>query len=99
MSTDPRSSTQVRGAQAGGAHTGTVQAIYIQGMTCQGCVRSVRAALEQAVPGLGVEVELASGTVLFDRAVAESVVRDAVEGAGYDYAGPVAADSQANAQN
>ena len=68
-----------------------ISAFTVQGMTCQGCVRSVTAALQQAVPGLGVDVELASGTVMLDRAVAASTLRDAIEDAGFDYAGPAPA--------
>lgn len=68
-----------------------ISALLVHGMTCQGCVRSVTAALQQAVPGLAVDVELASGTVLLDRPVPAATLRDAVENAGFDYAGPAPA--------
>lgn len=61
----------------------------VQGMTCGGCVASVRRVLE-ALPGVSkVDVTLQPGqaTVAYDptRVTAEAL-RDAVQNAGYDVA-------------
>lgn len=69
----------------------------VRGMTCEACVHRVRAALE-SVPGVGdVRVELASGlaSVKLDptRATA-TLLKDAVESAGYEPGDPVPAPPQ-----
>jgi copper chaperone len=64
--------------------------LKIDGMTCAGCVRSVKKVLEE-VPGVhGAEVSLERGeaVVQFDRARSNqdpvAVLKAAVEAAGYD---------------
>ena len=61
----------------------------VQGMTCGGCVASVRRVLE-ALPGVSkVDVTLQPGkaTVAYDPArVTSEALRDAVQNAGYDVA-------------
>jgi copper chaperone len=53
--------------------------LKVQDMTCNHCVGTVRKALEQALPGQEIRVDLASHKVEFtgDRAVAEAAIRDA----------------------
>ena len=61
----------------------------VVGMTCGHCVNAVTEEVSQ-VPGVSaVDVDLASGglTVTSDTPVEESVVRAAVEEAGYEVAG------------
>ena len=61
----------------------------VRGMTCGGCVASVRRVLE-ALPGVSkVDVTLQPGqaTVAYDPArVTPEALRDAVQNAGYDVA-------------
>lgn len=61
--------------------------LQIDGMTCQGCVKSVTRAL-QAVAGVtGVQVDLASGKAVVDfdqQQVTPAALTAAVEEAGYD---------------
>jgi copper chaperone len=61
--------------------------LKVYGMTCQGCVRSVKTVLER-VPGVSsAEVDLARGEakVVFDPARATpGALRAAIEDAGYE---------------
>ncbi len=59
----------------------------VEGMTCGGCVASVKRALDAA--GVQAEVSLQAGTATVREPVDPDVVREAVEGAGFDYGGPV----------
>jgi copper chaperone len=63
--------------------------LKVQGMTCQGCVRSVKKVLE-GVPGVNdaeVSLERGEARVSFDPARAgPAQLRDAVEQAGYGVA-------------
>lgn len=59
----------------------------VQGMTCGGCARSVSAAIEAAIPGTKVEVELDGGKVKVTGEHRGEAVRDAVEDAGFEFAG------------
>jgi len=61
----------------------------VDGMTCNGCVRSVTNALNRALPDLSVDVSLADGTVTISGAHSADQIAEAVEGAGFDYTGPV----------
>ena len=58
----------------------------VNGMTCEGCSRSVAKAIETAIPGAVVEVDLASGRVSVTGGAA-SLVAQAIEDAGFDYGG------------
>jgi copper chaperone len=53
--------------------------LIVNDMTCNHCVGTVRNALETALPGARVEIDLASHKVSFtgDRARAETAIRDA----------------------
>ena len=59
--------------------------IRISGMHCQNCVNSVTSALN-AIDGVSAEVSLKDNRaeVSYDRAVDESVLKQAVEGAGFE---------------
>lgn len=62
---------------------------HVEGMTCQGCVNSVTRAIQRLVPTAEVSVELNGGRVKVSRTAPEATVRQAVEGAGFTYAGPL----------
>jgi copper chaperone len=65
-----------------------MEATYkVDGMTCGGCASSVTKAIQRLSPALEVEVILDAGWVLVKGAHEESAVKDAVEGAGFDFAG------------
>jgi copper chaperone len=53
--------------------------LSVNDMTCDHCVGTVRKALEQALPGAPITVDLATHKVSFtgDRAKAEAAIRDA----------------------
>ncbi|MCH7942309.1 MAG: heavy-metal-associated domain-containing protein [Proteobacteria bacterium] len=59
----------------------------VNGMTCEGCSRSVTKAIEAAIPGAKVEVDLVAGRVSVEGGEASQVAQ-AVEDAGFDYGGP-----------
>jgi copper chaperone len=64
--------------------------LTVTGMSCMGCVNSVK-NLVSALPGVaGVRVDLASGRVevVHDPALADVLaIRQAIEGGGYQVAG------------
>ena len=64
--------------------------LNVKGMTCMGCVRSVKNVLEP-IPGVGnVEVVLETGkvTLAFDPAQSNiNAFKSAIEDAGYDVIG------------
>jgi len=62
-------------------------AYKVDGMTCGGCARSVSNAIVKAAPAAAVTVDLATGTVMVDGGVPPETVRQAVEAAGFDFAG------------
>lgn len=58
--------------------------IMIEGMGCQNCVHHVTAALE-ALDGVNdVNVSLSENCATVDTMVEDSILKDAVEDAGYD---------------
>ena len=59
----------------------------VTGMTCEGCVRAVTNAIQRAVPGAGVEVDLASGKVTVEGADDEQAIAQAVDDAGFGFEG------------
>jgi copper chaperone len=64
------------------------QASYkIGGMTCGGCISSVTKALQQALPGVAVEVELESGLAHLKGQHDPKDVAETVEAAGFDFLG------------
>ncbi|MEU4576556.1 heavy-metal-associated domain-containing protein [Nonomuraea sp. ATR24] len=58
----------------------------VSGMTCGGCAGTVKTELGKISGVTAVDIELATGrvTVTGDGPVDEALVRDAVEGAGYE---------------
>ena len=58
----------------------------VLGMTCGGCAKSVTNAILDVAPGAQVDVDLAAKTVTVDGAD-EGAVKQAVEDAGFEYAG------------
>ncbi len=63
----------------------------VSGMTCGGCVRSVTNAITARDSAAKVEVDLPTGVVTVDGDLSEDTVKDAVEGAGFDFGGRAAA--------
>ncbi len=59
----------------------------VGGMSCEGCLRSVTKAIEAAIPGARVEVDLAAGRVSVTGGEASQVAQ-AVDDAGFEYGGP-----------
>jgi copper chaperone len=62
--------------------------IHVTGMTCGGCVNSVRRAVERVLPQVKSEIELGSGKLRFDvpaQDVRDSVAKvvAAIEAAGF----------------
>jgi copper chaperone len=62
-------------------------AYRIDGMSCDGCARAVTRALEAALPGAAVRVDLAAGRATVAGEAAEAEIRRAVERAGFVFAG------------
>lgn len=61
----------------------------VDGMTCGGCARSVGNAVKTAAPTVEVvHVDPAKGTLEVRGAHDPSVLREAIEDAGFDWAGP-----------
>lgn len=58
--------------------------LKVDGMTCGGCVSSVKRALQALDANASVDVDLQSKTVKIDTAVELHAVKAAVEDAGYD---------------
>jgi copper chaperone len=63
----------------------------VSGMTCGGCVRSVTNAITARDGSARVEVDLPAGIVSVEGDLSEDAVKDAVEGAGFDFGGTAAA--------
>jgi len=63
----------------------------VSGMTCGGCVRAVTNAITARDAGAKVEVDLPTGIVSIEGNLSEDTVKDAVEGAGFDFGGAAAA--------
>ncbi|MBU6292124.1 MAG: heavy-metal-associated domain-containing protein [Burkholderiales bacterium] len=58
--------------------------LKVDGMTCGGCVSSVKRALQALDANASIDVDLQSKTVKIDTAVELHAVKAAVEDAGYD---------------
>ena len=57
--------------------------LKVAGMTCDGCVSAVTAAIGRAVPGAAIRVDLPSGLVQVDGVDRREPVADAIEDAGF----------------
>ncbi|TWB17280.1 copper chaperone [Nitrospirillum amazonense] len=60
----------------------------IDGMTCQGCARSVTKAIQAVVPMAEVAVDVDAGVVTVTGPADVGQVKGAVEDAGFDFIGP-----------
>ena len=58
----------------------------VEGMTCQGCVKGITAAIQNRVADADVSVELEGGKVTVSTGD-EATVIEAIEDAGFDYKG------------
>jgi copper chaperone len=56
----------------------------VEGMTCQGCVNSVKAAVARVDPAARVTVDLAAGRVAIEATTPPAAFERAIEAAGYD---------------
>jgi len=59
----------------------------VLGMTCGGCANAVRNAIQAAVPGATVDVDLVGKSVTVEGAGDDGVIKQAVEDAGFEYGG------------
>ena len=67
-----------------------MQAKYkIGGMTCGGCVSSVKKALSRALPKAVIEVSLDEESASIDGEHAVETIRTAIENAGFDFGGMI----------
>ncbi|MCC7425616.1 MAG: heavy-metal-associated domain-containing protein [Alphaproteobacteria bacterium] len=57
--------------------------LKVEGMTCEGCARSVKKAAERAAPGSTASVDLAKGEVAVAGAADLAAVAAAIRKAGY----------------
>ena len=60
--------------------------LHVDGMSCEHCVRAVTGAIRALDPKAAVTVELASGTVRAETALAREAVAAAITGEGYTVA-------------
>ncbi len=60
----------------------------VLGMTCGGCASSVTKAIQAASPEATVDVDLEANEVNVEGIDDDATIKQAVEGAGFEYAGP-----------
>ncbi len=63
-----------------------MQTLKVTGMTCGGCVASVKRALADLAAGTAVDVDLAKGEVVIADSIDRKRAIAAIEDAGYDVA-------------
>ncbi len=63
-----------------------MQTLKVTGMTCGGCVASVKRALAELAAGTPVEIDLAKGEVTLADTIDRKRAIAAIEDAGYDVA-------------
>lgn len=61
----------------------------VEGMTCGGCAQSVEKAIKGIAPAATIKVDLENKQVTVTGVEDDALVAQAVEGAGFDYEGPV----------
>ena len=65
-----------------------MQATYeVQGMTCEGCARSLTRAIAAELPAVKTQVNVQSGTLIVQGEHDEAVVARAVDSAGFVFVG------------
>ena len=64
--------------------------LKVEGITCGGCVASVKKALNVAAPGSSVSVDIPTGEVKVEGFVDKAKVVAAIEDAGYTVIGEAA---------
>ena len=72
-----------------------IRSYRIEGMTCEGCVRAITAAIQSQAPDAKVEVDLAAQRVSVDNAGDQPGAK-AAEAAGFVYRGVVEEDAAAD---
>ncbi len=63
----------------------------VLGMTCGGCASSVTKAIQAASPEAAVDVDLEANEINVEGpggVIDDATIKQAVEGAGFEYAGP-----------
>lgn len=70
-----------RGAKESGT---TMIELKIDGITCNGCIASVKRALVAADPAATAEIDLASGAARIETQLPRDRVVETIEAAGYD---------------
>lgn len=58
--------------------------LKVEGMACEGCVKSVTKAVTAADPGATVEIDLASGVTRVSGSAPRERLVEVIEAAGYD---------------
>lgn len=69
---------------------GAVKSYRVDGMSCEGCARSVTAAIRKLAPDAAVEVDVSGGVVRVGGQADEDLVHRAVERAGFTWRGAAA---------
>ncbi|MCG8428968.1 MAG: heavy-metal-associated domain-containing protein [Chromatiales bacterium] len=65
-----------------------MQKVYkVEGMSCGGCSSSVEQAIKAVAPEASVEIQLEGGLVTVEGADNDALIEQAVEDAGFTYAG------------
>ena len=62
----------------------------VEGMTCEGCVKSLHNAIAKAMPQSKVSIDLDNGLVMVDGASDDTRMANVVEMAGFTYEGVAA---------
>lgn len=60
----------------------------VLGMTCGGCASSVTKAIQAASPEAAVDVDIEANEVNVEGIDDDATIKQAVEDAGFEYAGP-----------
>ena len=69
------------------ANEETMVELKVTGMTCNGCVNSVKRAINRVYPNASVEVELSTGLVRIDGEVELGRAEESITKAGFGVAG------------
>lgn len=61
----------------------------VLGMSCQGCAKSVTNAIQAAAPGSEITVDLEAKQITVEGCNDASVIAEAVDDAGFEFAGAI----------